>query len=54
MMKKKKPRRPKIYSIVDPNIRSNPNDPYVIKKAAEAAAILRRVGLPEGLGNLDD
>lgn len=50
----RKRRKSKVYVIVDPNFRTNPNDPYCIKKAEEAMAILKRVGLPKELGNLDD
>ncbi len=33
---------------VDENIRSYEHDPYFVKKAEKAKALLDRVGLPEG------
>lgn len=48
MKKRKKAGEKKYLDKVDPNMKSLINDPYFVKKAEEAKAFLRRVGVPEG------
>lgn len=52
--KKKKVEEKKYFATVNPNMKSRINDPYFIKKAEEAKAFLKRVGLPEGWGTLEE
>ena len=42
--KKDQKKRPGV--LVDENMKTHENDPYFIKKAEEAAAFIKKVGLP--------
>jgi hypothetical protein len=52
--KKKKAEEKKYFATVDPNMKNHIDDPYFVKKAEEAKAFLKRVGLPEGWGTLEE
>ena len=45
--KNKKTSKKKIYGIIDPNVGNYEKHPFFIKKAKEAKALIKRVGLPK-------
>ena len=53
-IKQKKTVKIKYLDKVDPNLKGFGHDPYFLKKAEEAKAFLRRVGVPEGKAPLEE
>ena len=52
--KRKKVDKTKLLGTINPNMKSFGNDPFFLKKAEEAKAFLRRVGVPKGRAPLEE
>jgi hypothetical protein len=54
MRMKKKTKEKKYFGTINPNMKCFANDPLILKRAEEAKAFLRRVGVPKGRAPLEE